>query len=960
MSSVSLDHYYYLASDLEEERIKGASSLLKELVEADNQKDYDYALNRLIKGLSSERASSRVGFSLALSELIVLLIGRGDITVESYLNELYKVLEKVAPNKHGKIDKQTLFGKLFGIQALLNSKIVKNDDYSTLKMILRRLLKLSSTKPWLRETCFSTICSLLVQYDLVKDFEIINYLLSTLLENKVILSLEGILVHLTIPWKARSKLVLSTDAYKQNGDQLWSQGNPLMVKNLPQLSLVLRQGAVDEDQKGKQRGWTPNLHTVWTLIIDELINTSIDEPPKKKKKSKERAADKEERLTLERFWAPIIDENFFSSDSSSQKKYWGFSVLLAVLEHKDLKPSHVKFLFSPNLMANLIHQSANNDRQLNKMARKVLARICEICKEAEFVVPTLKTLLRHNVKFDRMSKTKTISTIIDNSDGFVMDEVTDFIINWANTLQPDYANFLQDYLSILDQLLHFVRDKKGSLSTTNITWVQNIVDHLIKVSFFKVPNTQEFEAISNTAYERLISILSEVLSQPPTDGSSWPTYIVNKLVDLEKNSGLQLRHSLDDELEQFKTEGLEILSTLEEQLKDISDEKKAMHIVCFQILYSLAILNVFAGDADSINMIQDISTAYDKMVSNEERVGVEILVEIIVSFVSQDSSLMKKLALVVWEHIVNEVELSHLQSLFDILKVQENQEGKEKLFDNKNEEVEDEDEDEGEGEDGDDNENGEEDRESVKGEVSIDEIDKKTNEALAKVLGLSSKVAEQHETNSGQNSSYEEDSEDVSMDDEQMMAIDATLANIFKERQHALISQGNGKKKQQKQDKDTVVFLKGRILDMLDTFVSKRSTDLLNVEIVMPLLNLMARTNTLQLGEKAHKLLKTKVCRARIEVKLSDEQIFDLKRTLDQIQRFASKSTIKAVSNGCNQSSIFIVKTLLSGSPDPDALIEDILKIYTMSLLNWYRTPGNKTQPGMFFDLINWLYSKKR
>lgn len=38
MSSVSLDHYYYLASDLEEERIKGASNLLKELVEADNKK----------------------------------------------------------------------------------------------------------------------------------------------------------------------------------------------------------------------------------------------------------------------------------------------------------------------------------------------------------------------------------------------------------------------------------------------------------------------------------------------------------------------------------------------------------------------------------------------------------------------------------------------------------------------------------------------------------------------------------------------------------------------------------------------------------------------------------------------------------------------------------------------------------------------------------------------------------
>ena len=65
MGSVSKDYYYKLASELESERIAAAAGLIKELSENDLEDDWNYAIDRLIKGLGSQRASARLGFSLS-------------------------------------------------------------------------------------------------------------------------------------------------------------------------------------------------------------------------------------------------------------------------------------------------------------------------------------------------------------------------------------------------------------------------------------------------------------------------------------------------------------------------------------------------------------------------------------------------------------------------------------------------------------------------------------------------------------------------------------------------------------------------------------------------------------------------------------------------------------------------------------------------------------------------------
>jgi DNA polymerase phi len=64
---MSLSHFRELASNDETVRLKAAYSLLSEL-SSGGAEAIEYALNRLIRGLASGRESSRIGFSIALTE----------------------------------------------------------------------------------------------------------------------------------------------------------------------------------------------------------------------------------------------------------------------------------------------------------------------------------------------------------------------------------------------------------------------------------------------------------------------------------------------------------------------------------------------------------------------------------------------------------------------------------------------------------------------------------------------------------------------------------------------------------------------------------------------------------------------------------------------------------------------------------------------------------------------------
>lgn len=118
VEKINRDLFYKLASDLQEERVQAAISLIKELASLENNdSEWEYVLNRLIKGLSSNRNSARLGFSLCLTEVLSVALEKGYLnSIEEYIQLLQSTLLKETV-KNGKEERGLLFGRMFGLQA---------------------------------------------------------------------------------------------------------------------------------------------------------------------------------------------------------------------------------------------------------------------------------------------------------------------------------------------------------------------------------------------------------------------------------------------------------------------------------------------------------------------------------------------------------------------------------------------------------------------------------------------------------------------------------------------------------------------------------------------------------------------------------------------------------------------------------------------------------------------------
>ena len=155
--AVLRDHYFKLGSELPKERLNAATLLISELVAADNEEEWSYALNRLLKGILTTRQSAKFGFSMALTEVVNELINREILTVGKYLDLLVETT-KLTSSMKGKEQRAVLFGRLFGLQVLINSQIIilKSEPEDMLQFV-EILMELSNFKNWIRETGIFTL-----------------------------------------------------------------------------------------------------------------------------------------------------------------------------------------------------------------------------------------------------------------------------------------------------------------------------------------------------------------------------------------------------------------------------------------------------------------------------------------------------------------------------------------------------------------------------------------------------------------------------------------------------------------------------------------------------------------------------------------------------------------------------------------------------------------------------------
>ncbi|CAI4060734.1 hypothetical protein SUVZ_05G0170 [Saccharomyces uvarum] len=1013
---VNRDLFFKLASDLQEERLHAAVALIKDLSALElpsDSEEWSYVLNRLIKGLASDRNSARLGFSLCLTEVINLAMNmpsgqrpKGLESMNDFLDTLSFILdinvnESGKKPVKGKDERGILFGKLFGLKSLLNEPLfsgifvedLKRGNTEFIIRFMEQLIDLALRKNWIKEPClyglFQTIKMLLPSMNESTAAEI----LLTYDKYDLTLTNEGLSTYLLLKYESDKDLVPSTLDLKNLG---WKNNDPLARGNLPLLTKVLRDSAVapdtngkahDNTKKQKNANWNPRLHFVWNILLPLFGSGKLENAEHISKKRKKTSSKKvASSIQFPEFWQMAVDESFFNEKASSERKYLGFLIIDATF--KTVPGSCIGYCFSRNVMRTLINQSIDSQRILNKIAQITVDSIIKACEEDPInkLVPCLNAMLfgpHGSINFDKLTKSSITSKLIAIKElpATVLTQLFNLFVLQLQEKKDDlpHTHF------VLDSLLHIIRAHKAEINDVEI--IKPVLSPIVYMAFFKnSTDDKESEQLHELAKERLYSILGELTinkemrSEDPQI-NSWQFLTLRLILDIEKSHKGDLTNPLDEGLEKTKNEAI---SSLTEISKSNTSQSWGL-----STLLSMCLIQLYAGETDSISVIEELCEfAKDE---NSSMVGIT---EILLSLLAQKKALLKKLSLIIWQQFIGDVGLKELQILLDVLKARENKQGFALLFEGEGEfeEVDEEesaveDESKSESESESDSESNDEEERDEEDEANEDvvNIDKEATSALIKALNLPDNIVndkgevdmDQLEGISDDGDGADDDEDEESMDDEKMMELDDQLSEIFKRRKEALssISTGNQRKVEVKESRENVISFKHRIVDMLTVYVkhceklaiankgelsSEIGGPLSNlVYFIIPMIKCIKETLDRPLADKISKLLKGKIFKIRTGAfKGLDEtiELLDLLKSAHK-EMLTSKPGQHAnvFFSACSTSSLFLSKLYVD--IDGNDKFDDLIDLYASTTKEW--TQKGKFGANIFIDFINWLSSKK-
>ncbi|RUS73010.1 hypothetical protein EGW08_019232 [Elysia chlorotica] len=164
-----LDIFWTLADGTDEQRTSGTIKLAKLIDESKNdekEKIQTYCRDRLVKGLSSGRKFARVGFSVALAQLLH----------EQHLqaSDVIKVIqEKLKFQRHEKRSKSEVggifLGRAFGFSSVVQSGRLSTMDGEAVGTLTKDILAMADKKSYLKAVCHKTVEDIVTQVS-AEDF----------------------------------------------------------------------------------------------------------------------------------------------------------------------------------------------------------------------------------------------------------------------------------------------------------------------------------------------------------------------------------------------------------------------------------------------------------------------------------------------------------------------------------------------------------------------------------------------------------------------------------------------------------------------------------------------------------------------------------------------------------------------------------------------------------------------
>jgi DNA polymerase phi len=887
-------------------------------------------------------------------------------------------------NPYHKERRDHLIGKLFGFKAIMQSSILTEPelDLECWNKVLDQIYGMARDVPWLREECGLVLVETIKNADSKLEFQkCAQGLIQRLVANQLVNTPEGVAIWLTV--QANYASVLPED--------VWHKKDPLAKKERVRLAKIMKEDFRTAADNGKEAGdniksaaINPNPIFAWSVVLSEMLQR--DE--KVKDEGKEAA-----KAEFPQFWIDTVDSNLFASSASHERKSWGFKLFATLIA--DISKRAIPALFSPNLMRTLINQSRKDDRFLHAAAlaalKAVQARVQQKPNSAPSIFISLTTK-NGTVDLDRLTRTKTLEQILSVAD----DEALRKIVRHLSSLvlRPecqDQVTADSRRQAIADMLLSTVRsytryEQLSSTSGEDDNWLRKTLELMVENAYYvpnrsaktsKVPLPPISDSSRKVFQERLSSCLTRLLGVKTESRTSYALLVVEIIRSKDASSKtLDLVFKADETVMKTVDKAVKTLDSIVAKVyiiysyygsitnrisqSAVSGKRSAAE--GFILLYCLTLIQVYDGDGDAILMLDDLDSSRKAMLKSKQSTtteGQDAFVEIILSFLGNPRTLFRKIAEEAFTIFVSDITPDGLSSLADVLDTDESLAGQRELFNQDGDEGEVDDADSndekhedsdveminGSGSGEDESSSGSDDNEEDEAENEDDDEEDEEltnfNNLLALTLQTSKPTVDGEEEG--------EDSEDSDMDDEQMMALDPHLTKIFQQR-----SQVTSSKKDREVAKQNVVQFKSRVLDLLSIYMENEYSNILTLEIVLPVLRRIRASANKQLADKSFKLLKTYFdVRAHHKAPLprpdEPEHVWEILKSIHEEANIGGGSNLHATA--CSSASLHVAKILIGLDKNNYAGVVDV---YSESQKKWFIDKKSGIQPAIFTNFLNW------
>ncbi|XP_061755015.1 myb-binding protein 1A-like protein isoform X2 [Nerophis ophidion] len=966
-----LDFFWDLVKPDQEIRLRAVEKLIKYLKNSNKEDELEYAIKRLVDGLAHTRETARPGFSLALGQLLESF---EDLPLQDILQRITDKHDLQTAKK--KMMRNAAFGSLFGVLALHQSGRLCKEPLVVLGCV-KLLQNLSQHRQHVKDLPNKTMMDILTEVPEKVFEEVLLSALKTDLESafKTPEQLQLLLVALerfpqSLKPKKLKKLLGSSKIINDDNISKLTEVLKLSVQYVKKecvlpavfmdlLKLSLREnsfqlfwnGAIVEGMLCQPQG--PAHYISFRLLGSALPLLSLAQlkevlSGKVMKQYGEHlvaSAQKQERFKL----APEMDTyvSDFLQGCEDADKQMAVMVAFSSLAHRGcpvvpcvwrvvqhLRPpalqSYVEWLKSNFLhprMEQLLHLSVRKQKKERGQEEQDWNDSSRLRK---WIVGRLTSIVdNHQVKKDE-------DTIM---------EVARFIFFHAFFSTKKASADIPE----TEEKLHVPLD-----AATRAALVNFFFGLLMSMHNLPLADDTAKEQVPN--HKRTLGVTA--------DGTLWIYHLVEyaqvllskpKLVQSVRTFSLEQKQAWDSMLES-------VASLKKKAKKGHSAESRA-----FQQLFLLVGLHLFKAPDELLDIMRDLQSCVDKaqqatkkkkktttQASKQEEAEpewVEVLVDILLSLLSQPSRHIRQVCKTVFTSICPHVTAAALTAILDVLDPDRDnmEEGAVVVVeDSKKADKDDEMDEESDTSDDDSEKDDDDDQEDEEMEV-----DQNFKMDLMKVLQKNNALA------------GEEDGSDDDLDDDSMMKLDNSLSALFSEQKKKMQAKKDEKTKLQK-EKTLLRDFKIKVLDLVEVFISRQAGSPLVLGLVQPLLSIIDRGmnsgNEQQEQEflrRAADIFKNQLCRSKVYCKTADDRQGELHDLLEKLMEKAQKLADSSVCLYYFSASVYLIKVLRGAPADADTRfmgnvdVEKVSAIFR-GVLGCFMTRRKSALTGqMFADLFN-------